>query len=70
MTNEGIGAFMVMHDLNLAAHFGDVFYIMKCGKLIANGDRNTVMTEDILSSVYETPVKTELTGSRLRIYTF
>ena len=65
-----IGVFLIVHDLNLAAHFGDVFYIMKNGRLVANGERDAVMTEDILSSVYETSVKTELTSSRLRIHTF
>ena len=65
-----IGVFLIVHDLNLAAHFGDVFYIMKNGRLVANGERDAVMTEDILSSVYETSVKTELTDSRLRIHTF
>jgi iron complex transport system ATP-binding protein len=53
-----------------AAHFGDVFYIMKSGRLVASGERDAVMTEDILSSVYETSVKTERTSSRLRIHTF
>ena len=65
-----IGVFLIVHDLNLAAHFGDVFYVMKNGRLVANGDRDAVMTEDVLSSVYDTPVQTELTSSRLRIYTF
>jgi iron complex transport system ATP-binding protein len=65
-----IGVFLIVHDLNLAAHFGDVFYIMKSGRLVANGERDAVMTEDILSSVYETSVKTERTSSRLRIHTF
>jgi len=65
-----IGVFLIVHDLNLAAHFGDVFYIMKNGRLVANGERDAVMTEDILSSVYETSVKTELTSNRLRIHTF
>ena len=65
-----IGVFLIVHDLNLAAHFGDVFYIMKNGRLVAYGERDAVMTEDILSSVYETSVKTELTSSRLRIHTF
>ena len=69
-TKRDIGVFLVMHDLNLAAHFGDIFYIMKKGRLVANGDRDTVMTEDILSSVYETPVKTEPTSNGLRIHTF
>ena len=69
-TQREIGVFLIVHDLNLAAHFGDVFYIMKNGRLVANGERDAVMTEDILSSVYETPVKTELTSSRLRIHTF
>ena len=64
-----IGVFLIVHDLNLAAHFGDVFYVMKNGRLVANGERDAVMTEDVLSSVYDTPVKTELTSSRLRIYT-
>ena len=65
-----IGVFLIVHDLNLAAHFGDVFYVMKHGRLVAHGERDAVMTEDVLSSVYDTPVQTELTSSRLRIYTF
>ena len=69
-TQREIGVFLIVHDLNLAAHFGDVFYIMKNGRVVAHGKRDAVMTEDILSSVYETSVKTELTSSRLRIHTF
>ena len=65
-----IGVFLIVHDLNLAAHFGDIFYIMKNGRLVADGERDAVMTENILSSVYETPVKTELTSNGLRIHTF
>ena len=65
-----VGVFLIVHDLNLAAHFGDVFYVMKNGRLVANGERDAVMTQDVLSSVYDTPVQTELTSSRLRIYTF
>ena len=65
-----IGVFVIVHDLNLAVHFGDIFYIMKNGTLVADGVRDAVMTEDTLSSVYETPVKTELTSRGLRIHTF
>ena len=70
VTQREIGVFVIVHDLNLAAHFGDIFYIMKDGRLVADGERDAVMTENILSSVYETPVKTELTPSGLRIHTF
>ncbi len=54
--DQGITVLAVLHDLNLAAHLGRQFLLMKSGKIVAAGDFNDVMNRRILQQVYEVPV--------------
>ncbi|MCS7225009.1 MAG: ABC transporter ATP-binding protein [Armatimonadetes bacterium] len=46
----------VVHDLNLGAHLGRQFLLMKAGQIVACGDVNYVMNPQVLQQVYEVPV--------------
>ncbi len=55
--SEGHTLLLVVHDLNLAAEFGDSFLLMKQGQIIARGDADQVLNEQQLSALYETRVE-------------
>lgn len=44
---------MVLHDLNLAAHYSDHIILMKQGHIIAQGETRHVMQEATLSQLYD-----------------
>jgi iron complex transport system ATP-binding protein len=44
-----------VHDINLAAEFGDRVWILKDGALVASGTVEGTLTKDILSEVYDVP---------------
>lgn len=50
--NLGKSFIVVLHDINLAARYGDVFLFMKDGKLISSSD---TIDKDILQKTYDTP---------------
>ena len=54
---EGIAAVFIIHDLNLAARFADRIAILHNGTLAAVGTPDEVLKEDILSMVYDIPVR-------------
>ncbi|WP_260610713.1 ABC transporter ATP-binding protein [Streptomyces sp. WAC06614] len=43
---------LVLHDLNLAAHFCDRLYVLHEGRPVADGTPAEVLTEDLLAEVY------------------
>ena len=47
----------IIHDLNLAARFADRIAILHNKGIHAVGSPQQVLTEDILSEVYEIPVR-------------
>ncbi len=53
---NGIGALMVLHDLNLAARFADNVALLNQGKLIAQGTPKEVLNQASLSDVYGIPI--------------
>ena len=55
--NEGIAAIFIIHDLNLAARFADRIAILNKGRITAIGSPAYVLREDLLSEVYEIPVR-------------
>ena len=69
-SSEGVGVLLVLHDLNIAAHFGDTFYLLKNGRVSAQGEAGDVLIESVLSEVYETPVNIDTRDERIRINTF
>ncbi|SDN34499.1 ABC transporter ATP-binding protein [Allokutzneria albata] len=44
---------MVLHDLNLAARYSDRLIAMRDGKIVAQGDPADVLTEQLLSDVFD-----------------
>ncbi|WP_336249031.1 ABC transporter ATP-binding protein [Stomatohabitans albus] len=59
---------VVIHDINTAARYADRIVAMKAGRLIAHGTPEEVVTEHVLSDVFETPVRvTEMDGKPLAL---
>lgn len=54
--NNNVAAIMVLHDLNLASQYSNQFVLMQTGRIISQGDVNTVLTEQQISDVYGYPV--------------
>lgn len=50
--SPGFGAFVVLHDLNLAAAVADRILILQDGRVMAHGAPGSVMQAELLSSVY------------------
>jgi iron complex transport system ATP-binding protein len=48
-----------MHDLNMAARFSDEICVLQAGEVVSFGKARNVMTSDLLSHVYETPISVE-----------
>ena len=48
---------VIIHDLNLAARVADRIAILNDGRIVNIGPPADVLREDILSEVYDTPVR-------------
>ncbi|MDA3147654.1 heme ABC transporter ATP-binding protein [Leucobacter sp. UCMA 4100] len=55
--DAGDAVLIVVHDLNLAASFADRIALLSSGKLVTCGSPEAVLTESLLTEVYETPVE-------------
>lgn len=51
--NLGITVISALHDLSLAAQFCDRIYVMKCGKIVADGIPKEVITPEMVKQVYD-----------------
>lgn len=51
--NLNITVISAIHDLNIAAMFCDRIYVMKDGKIIANGSPREVLTRELIREVYQ-----------------
>ena len=52
----GLTVLASFHDLNLAAAYCDRLLVLEQGKLVASGSPQSVLTEDLISSVFQTCV--------------
>jgi iron complex transport system ATP-binding protein len=52
MTSEGVGVFVVMHDLNLAARHADRILLLKEGEILAAGAPGEVLTPDLIQAAF------------------
>ena len=50
--NEDIIVIGVVHDLNLAAKFGDKILLLNNGKVLADGEKKTVLTKEFIQEAY------------------
>lgn len=48
---------IVLHDINFAGHYADHICAIKDGRVAQFGSAHEIMTEDVLSRVFETPVR-------------
>lgn len=47
-----VSALVVLHDLNLAAHYCDVIHVMEAGRIVASGAPAEVLQPSILEPIY------------------
>ncbi|EMB60430.1 ABC transporter ATP-binding protein [Streptococcus mutans] len=50
---------LVIHDINFASCYADNIVALKEGKIIANGNVDEVVKEEVLSKIYDIPIKIE-----------
>ena len=48
---------VVLHDINFAGHYSDYICAVKDGRLAEFGTPEEIMTEDVLSRIFDTPVR-------------
>ncbi|MGB6178877.1 ABC transporter ATP-binding protein, partial [Carnobacterium sp.] len=53
-----ISVLAALHDLNLAARFTDYLYAMKDGRIVKQGTPEEVITETVISELYEVDCRT------------
>src|SRR5699024_9961444 len=57
LAESGVTVFVVIHDLNLAAQYGDLIHVMKEGKCVASGPAEHIFQPDIIENAFECPVQ-------------
>ncbi len=63
LTKAGLTVVAALHDLNHAALFADQLLLMKDGSVVANGAPSEVLSQEMLSRVYDLPCSVARTGS-------
>lgn len=53
---RGRGVAVVLHEVNYAAAWADHIIALKDGRILAEGAPDAVLTEDLLSRLYDTPI--------------
>lgn len=56
LAHNGTAVLTVLHDLNLAAAYADRIVLLNDGRVVADGDAQTVLDQQLLSEVYKHPV--------------
>jgi len=60
---------VVLHDINFASVYADHIVCMKNGKLVHEGPPEEIITSDVLTAIYETPVRVQvIDGKRIGTY--
>lgn len=59
ISRQGVGALVVLHDLNLAARFADYVYLLVNGEVYREGEVSEVFTDKTLSTTYRLPIRVE-----------
>lgn len=60
---------IVLHDINFAASYADYVLAMRDGEIVAKGTTADVMTEGILTDLYQMPIRIcEIEGKRFCLY--
>ena len=67
---QGVGVLLVVHDLNLAASCADQLVMLSCGRLVAKGSPEAVLSTELIEQVFNVSVSVGIhpkTGSPLVI---
>ena len=65
-SSQGLAVLVVLHDLNLAAAYADVVWLMDSGRLMAAGPWEDVLRPQVLEPVYRIALRAEAYDSRGR----
>jgi iron complex transport system ATP-binding protein len=65
---RGITVLMITHDLMLLDSAADLVFAMKCGRVVASGPPEVVLTDDVLGEVYDAPVRTLRSDGRTFVW--
>ncbi|WP_420835616.1 heme ABC transporter ATP-binding protein [Algoriphagus faecimaris] len=57
LKSQNIGVLIIIHDLNLAAHYADRVALIKDGLIAGIGSIKEVYTESLLSEVFDYPIQ-------------
>lgn len=57
LAESGVTVFVVIHDLNLAAQYGDLIHVMKNGRCIASGTTHNIFQPEVIEEAFEFPVR-------------
>ncbi len=55
---------VVLHDINFASVYSDHIVCMQAGQVVHEGPPEAIITSEVLTSVYQLPVRVELIGGR------
>jgi iron complex transport system ATP-binding protein len=55
--HDNFSVVMVLHDLNMAANHSDFIVLMNEGRIVASGTPQDVMQSELLSEVYQWPIR-------------
>ncbi len=58
--SRGLGALVVLHDLNLAARMCDRILVLHQGQVVAQGKPQEVLNKELLERVYQTSVSVQM----------
>jgi iron complex transport system ATP-binding protein len=53
----GVGVLMILHDFNQVLAYADQVAVLSAGEVVAQGAVSDVMTPDLLSSVFKSPIR-------------
>ncbi len=67
LPKEGIAVIATMHDLALAARFGDELLLMSQGEVCKRGTASQVLTAENIQSYYKISVRTEVSSKGITI---
>ncbi|MFI6284021.1 ABC transporter ATP-binding protein [Streptomyces sp. NPDC051018] len=60
---------LIVHDINFAATYSDRIIALRDGRIAASGDVGAMMRPEVLSEVFDTPVRVhEVDGKRTAVY--
>src|SRR5712691_11318103 len=66
--DRGIAILMITHDLMLLDSAADLIFAMKCGRIVASGPPEAVLTDKVLGEVYDANVRTMRSDGRTFVW--